>query len=164
MLLPSVGTAVATLLDGRWLEGTVIEASIAAGEFLVEFDDDDEVQAWCSAGQPWRRLGISVEPEAEGQGGIETDGINSTPSLQPPPPPSQLPPPLPPQAPPLLPPLQPPTEENRIVFEEFLQLLNESIKSDGFGNEASLGTRERFERLYASVSVGDSPAVPESAS
>jgi hypothetical protein len=122
--LPSIGADVSVLLEGRWLNGNVVEASDASGEFLVEFDDEDEVQAWVSIGQPWRRLRPDIEatPVAESARSIATPpppppphsapvlSAPSPPAVQPapaPPPPTSVPPqpvvsvPLPPPPPPL---------------------------------------------------------------
>ena len=45
--MPLAGEAVAVHDFGRWLDGVVQEVNEASGEFLVDFDDEAEVPAWC---------------------------------------------------------------------------------------------------------------------
>ena len=63
--LPSAATLVSVMLDGRWFDGYVVESSAASGEFLVEFEDEGEGQAWCSISQPWRRIGPPIEADED---------------------------------------------------------------------------------------------------
>ena len=134
--LPSAASLVSVLLDGRWLEGHVVESSAASGEFLVEFEDEGEGQAWCSISQPWRRLGPSF-------GEAEDANAASEPSISEPAAYARMPEaivePSPLQAEEELqqPRSSTPADEQsgeqhwQIVLSEFAQLHEASVQSDG---------------------------------
>ena len=64
---PRPGDTVAVLEFGKWLDGSVVEANEASGEFLVEFSDEAEVPAWVSISQPWRLLTQEVPDDASAE-------------------------------------------------------------------------------------------------
>ena len=176
--LPEVGATVSVLLDGDWLTGVVLEVSDVAGmyrmpngdrcrrtgpdgcsvrmctgEFLVDFHDDDEIEAWISAGEQWRN-----------QDGLElgTETVLSDrpviPAL-PPVPTKNVMPSSTTDAPTQSPPhftaggSAPQQQEvwHELVLQEFQQLHERSVKADGHGLEPASTTRARFERLHGSA-------------
>ena len=148
--LPAVGTPVSVHVVSSWLDGVVVESSHASGEFLVEFDDEDEVQAWCSVSQPWRCL---RPPNTEEEASlVVADGESAGPlsSSEP-----VLPLPgdgaieeLPLAA------ASDDTQWSRVVQAEFRQLYDASLRTDGHGAELAHDTLARFEKLHAAT-LGD---------
>lgn len=100
-LLPRVGTGVSVLMDGHWLDGTVIEADHAFGEFLVDFDEEHEVSSWVGVSEVWRKLrpDIEADPIFDSEPCIPPPAPPAPSAAPPPPPtqaaPTQLPPPAP---------------------------------------------------------------------
>ena len=153
--LPAVGSAVSVLLESRWLDGVVVEANAAGGEFLVEFDDDFEVPAWCSVGQQWRRLDGADEEDELAVDDAEAASQQDAPILP-------LPPPPPTVGEAKDTELQEPQADERqhdntglhaALYTEFTQLYEHVQKSDGYGAETAAQTRRRFERLCTNVHV-----------
>ena len=149
--IPRAGERVSVLEFGRWLDGVVLEANAASAEFLVDFDDEAEVQAWVSVGQPWRSLGAD-DDGAE----VPASSVDEQPALPTPPPPP--PPAERATTPPLLPEngaAEPPSDANeaeewhRLLLEQFAELHRATVQADGCGAEAPDATRERFARLHA---------------
>ena len=95
MMAVQRGDRISVLLEGRWLAGVVLEVCAASAEFLIEFDDESEVDAWISLSQEWTLHGAvsaTLQEVSIGPG---------PPVILPPPPPSASPsllrpPPLPP--------------------------------------------------------------------
>ena len=148
--LPRPGAAVSVLEFGRWLNGVVVEASAASGEFLVDYDDEAEVAGWVSASQPWRLLGPDIAAEPENA------GIDVTPALPPAPPVAAKQP----SPPPLIEPAPPPSDEvsggwDSAVEEQFARLHATAVSTDGRGPESPTATRERFDRLHSSLALDD---------
>ena len=159
MLLPRHGAAVSVLEFDRWLDGVVVEVSEASAEFLVDFDDEAEVQAWVSASQPWRSLAEEAEPPPPPQ---QQPAEEEQPALAAPPAEEEQPafaaPPAPAPAPtPAAAPAEADDDESwerAVVVEQFSQLHRAMVQTDGHGAEPVAATRERFAQLVECVGSG----------
>ena len=152
--LPPLRAVVSVLLESRWLDGVVAEVNEGAGEFLVEFEDDFEVPAWCSVGQQWRRLDGGSSSAIEPTETAASDETHDAPILP-------LPPPEPDakatdQA-------EATTEQEdgeeqgdeeqlrTALLAEFRELHDSTVQTDGFGDENAEQTSARFQRLAESI-------------
>ena len=168
--LPLPTTTVSILEFGRWLDGVVVEANAATGEFLVEFDDEAEVPAWVSVGQPWKTIGASALAVASEEEAAAAAAHEEQPAL----PPLYVPvaadekPHVEPtvvaaqennHAPPTTAVSEPPQSDDEarwgeLVLDQFAALHAATLRTDGYGDgESAAATRERFERLHRRVEV-----------
>ena len=159
--LPLPTTSVSILEFGRWLDGVVVETNAATGEFLVDFDDEAEVPAWVSVGQPWKTIGVSALAVAS-QEEAPSPGYEEQPALPP------LYVPVAAEEKPMM------SQEGNnseaivseaaqsgdeaqwgeLVLEQFAALHATTVRTDGYGDtESAAVTRERFERLHQRVEV-----------
>jgi hypothetical protein len=178
--LPDIGASVCVLFDDAWLDGIVIENNELsgaqqcsrggdpsrspcrtpdnpfarmshAGEFLVDFDDASEGEAWISIAQQWRRIGPAFEADAAA---VEEDTPAVPPSAdaQPATIPADAAPPVPSKSPQVAP---EPEEWAQLVRTEFTQLLATTMLTDGYADESADATYARFRRLHEQVAEAD---------
>jgi hypothetical protein len=160
--LPAQGAAVSVLEFGTWLDGVVAETSEASAEFLVEFDDEDEVSAWVSVGQPWRSLGplmadaVSMQDD---QPALPAPCVESAAEAASVPADAKM---EPSQQEHAAAPEHEPTEDvpaangegegdeaecRDVIVEQFARLHAATERSDGHGTETAVATHRRFEQL-----------------
>lgn len=164
--LPSVGGAVSVWLDGSWLDGVVVETSVSEGEFRVDFDDEAEGEAWISASQQWRQLGPAFEAGAHEQVTTEpalnhlacapstTAPIATAPALEAASVESSVVAEQPAAEFELC------TEDDeveRLVLDEFAQLVDATMRADGRGAEPLAETRALFQQLHDRVAASEAP-------
>ena len=157
--LPMSGSPVTVWLEGRWLSGVVVESSEASGEFLVEFDDEGEVEAWISVSQPWKPLGEEEEVVVEDASAADEQPALPLPSKAEPSTAAtvasdELPPAPPAAAEARAPPDEVDMDERSLLLAEFEQLHSAALRADG-SLESSRATCERFRILHEAVAAVD---------